>query len=919
MTSFISDVLNHLQQRGVDFSELTIILPSKRAGNFLRNELSKMVSKSLFSPEILSTEDFVEELSQLNPLSGIELLFEFYEIYQTHSSPETKESFDDFLKWASILLQDFNEIDRYLIDPPAIFNYLSAIKDMNHWSLSPEKTPLMKEYLAFWKSLHLYYSELSAGLISKGLGYQGLLFREAVENLENYIQSNPGKQHIFIGFNALNEAESRIIQELLHNEMAEIFWDTDDHFITNKKHEASYFIRHYLKSWRYLKSSKLKWSFNHYTTEKNINIIGTPKSVGQAKYIGEILSELDLKERNQENTALILGDENLLMPVLNSIPKTIDKINVTMGFPLKSIPLASLFERLFLIHKDGKTSFYYKDVVELLSHQYIMPLFYTKEGNSAEKVIKDIQLNNMIFLTEETIANLCQDNQTLVHLLFGAWNKDPMEGLRSCQNIILKIKEQLDLTREANKLGLEYLFKFNEVFNVLVALNKKYSSINSIAVLFSLYKQILSQETLDFQGEPLEGLQIMGMLESRVLDFETVIISSVNEGILPSGKTQNSFIPFDVKLENNLPTYKEKDAIYAYHFYRVLHRAKNIYILYDTETDGLNAGEKSRFITQLEIEDVHKLKSMIVSPRVPKYQLEPKVITKTDSVLNSIRLWAQKGISPSALMTYIRNPIDFYSEKILGIKEFDDVEEVVGARTLGTIIHETLRELYAPFVNQFLKVETIKSLIPKINEVVEKQFKIQYRKGELNKGKNLIIFEIAKRYVNKFLDMEINAILKGDVIKLLAVEQNVETLLEFKELPFPLKLTGEIDRIDECNGVTRIIDYKSGHVFQNQVEIINWEDLTSDYKKYSKSFQILMYAFILNKEKAFQDPVQAGIISFKNLSAGLLKYSQKDKMGPGAKKDPLITKESFQSFETELKKLILEIFDPKIDFIEKEV
>ena len=919
MTSFISDVLNHLQKRTTDFSRLTIILPSKRAGIFLRNELSQIIPKSIFSPHIVSTEEFVEELSQLKPVTNTELLFEFYEVYISHTPNEDIESFDNFLKWAQVVLQDFNEIDRYLIEPTYIFNYLSAIKDLNHWSVSSDQTPLVKQYLAFWTNLHLYYSELSAILINKGLGYQGLIYREAVENLENYIQSNPDKQHVFIGFNALNEAESRIIQELLHSELAEIFWDTDEYFISKQKHEAGYFIRHYLENWKYFKSNPFNWSFNYYKTEKNIQIIGTPKNVGQAKYIGEILEELNLKKRTLERTAVILGNENLLMPVLNSIPKSIEKINVTMGFPLRAIPLASLFERLFLIHKEGDTTYYYKDVIELLSHQYIMPLFDSENGNISEKIIEEIQTNNMIFLTEGNIAKLSSSKEVLIHLLFKSWHDDPNLGLEYCKNIIFQIKQHFDTSKKENALALEYLYKFNEVFNLLADLNSNYSHMNSIKVLFGLYKQILSSETLDFQGEPLQGLQIMGMLESRVLDFDTIIISSVNEGVLPSGKSQNSFIPFDIKLENKLPTYKEKDAVYTYHFYRLLQRPKNIYILYDTETDGLNAGEKSRFITQLEIENIHDLKPVIVSPAVPKLQLELKRLKKSKAVIKNIEALAKKGFSPSALLSYIRNPIDFYSEKILGIKEYDEVEETVGANTLGTIIHETLRELYEPWVNTLLTLDLIESMIPKADSLVEKHFKIQYKKGELNKGKNLIIFEIAKRYVAKFLDQEMCSIDAGEAIKILAVESNVETSIKIDELAFPIKLKGQIDRIDECNGTIRIIDYKSGKVSQNQVEIINWSDLTSDYKKYSKSFQVLMYAFILNNEKAFDNPIEAGIISFKNLSSGLLKYSKKDKIGFGAYKDSKITQESFQLFSVELKKLILEIFNPEIDFLEKEV
>ena len=432
-------------------------------------------------------------------------------------------------------------------------------------------------------------------------------------------------------------------------------------------------------------------------------------------------------------------------------------------------------------------------------------------------------------------------------------------------------------------------------------------------------KKYFSSETLDFQGEPLQGLQIMGMLESRVLDFETVIIASVNEGILPSGKSNNSFIPFDVKLENGLPTYKEKDAVYTYHFYRLLQRAKNIYIIYNTEPDALNAGEKSRFITQLEIEKIHNLNQLIVSPGLPKLNLNLRRMQKNDAIMSRIEEVYKKGVSPSSLLTYIRNPLDYYADKILGIKEYDDVEEVVAANTLGTVIHETLRELYEPSLKLFLTEEMIKSMSLKTNACIEKHFKIFYKEGDMNKGKNYIILEIAKHYVQSFLKAEQQLLHQGNTIKLLQIETDVKTTISIDGIPFPVTLNGQIDRIDEFNGVVRIIDYKTGKVLQNQVEIVDWESLTTDYDKFGKSFQILMYASILNNNNAFQKPIEAGVISFKNLSGGFLKFQKKDKMGAGAHKDSLIVQNTFNDFNKELHKLILEIFNSEIDFIEKEI
>jgi len=919
MISFIHDVLVDLKNKSVDISQLTFILPSKRAGAFLKHELGTLNSQTIFSPSVLSIETFVEELSQLKQLNNTELLFEFYTVYTQLTPKENQDTFDSFTKWAQILLQDFNEIDRYLIPPKHIFDYLSAIQDLNHWSIENNQTPLIKNYLSFWQKLNTYYTALSDSLINKGLGYQGLIYKEAVENLETYIQFNSNKQHVFLGFNALNSAEITIFQELLQNDNAIIYWDTDNAFINNPYHDAGLFIRQHKSSWNYFKQNPFKWLSSHYSEGKNISIIGTPKNVGQAKYIGELLLDLKSKNGHLNNTAIVLGDENLLIPVLNAIPNSIDALNITMGFPLSAIPLASLFEQLFELHKNNTGDFHFKDVIALLSHQFTRPLFNNEGINSTDYIIEKIHLNNLVFLKSSELIELAPKQKHLISLLFGNWNNSPKMALKNVQELIMFIKNYLKDDKNENLLALEYLFRFHEVFNTLDLLNSKHQYINTIKVLHSLYKEILSTETLDFQGEPLQGLQIMGMLESRVLDFETVIISSVNEGILPSGKSNNSFIPFDVKIENRLPTYKEKDAVYTYHFYRLLQRAKNVYIIYNTEPDVLNGGEKSRFITQMEIEDIHNLNQYIVSPKTPQISSSLIVISKTDDILSRIQTIASKGLSPSSLTNYIRNPLDFYYQKILGIKEQDDVEETVAANTLGSVVHNTLEDFYKPLEQKMLTTDLVNAMKLQIEDRVKHHFNSIYKAGDISKGKNLIIFEIAKRYVSNFLNKEIEDLKKGNSIKIVQIEADLRVTIPIEELSFPVTLTGKVDRVDEYNGVLRIIDYKTGKVEQSKVEIVNWEDLTTDYTKYSKSFQILMYAFMMNQNTSFNSPVEAGIISFKNLNAGFLKFAKKDKPGTYAKKDSVITQDTLNSFFIELKSLILEICNSEISFIEKEV
>lgn len=918
MTTFIHDVLKDLQNNNQNLSDLTFVLPSKRAGLFLKHQLSTAINQTIFSPQILSIEEFVEELSQLKSISNTELLFEFYTTYTQLTKKENLDSFESFSKWAQILLQDFNEIDRYLIPQEHVFNYLSAIQDLKHWSLEENKTDFVKNYLSFWNKLYNYYTHFTDSLLNNKVGYQGLIYREAVENLEAYIQTNSEKKHVFVGFNALNTSEETIIQELLQNDLAKIYWDIDDVFMNNKKHDAALFTRQHLTNWKYFKNNSFDWITENYSKNKNISTIGIPKNIGQAKYIGSLLNDLQKENNLLNNTAVVLGDENLLIPVLNSLPPSIKALNVTMGFPLKSIPLASFFNALFQLHKINSKSFYHKDVINIISHQFIRPLFYIEGIDYASKIIETIDHNNLVFLNKERLIKIAEESSIIIDLLFSSWDNSIELALENSSKLILAIKGYLDENKKSNLLSLEYVFRFNELFNELTRLNSKHKHIKDVSALYSIYKELLSSETLDFQGEPLQGLQLMGMLESRVLDFETVIISSVNEGILPAGKSNNSFIPFDVKLENNLPTYKEKDAVYTYHFYRLLQRAKNVYILYNTEADVLTGGEKSRFITQLELEGIHKINHQIIAPQVPTIETKLNVVKKTDTLQKQIIHLAGEGFSPSSLTNYIRNPIDFYYQKILKIKDHIDVEETVAANTLGTVVHNTLEDFYKPFVGEFLTVETIKNLKPKIEQTVTHHFKNEYKEGDITKGKNLIIFEIAKRYVSNFLDLEIKTLKAGDSIKIIAIEADNNISITISELNFPIKIKGKVDRVDECNGTTRIIDYKTGKVESNQVEVANWEDITSDYKKYSKSFQVLTYAYMMQKSNQVNLPIEAGIISFKNLNKGFLKFSKKESTFSRSK-NSLITDAVLVDFEAQLKKLILEICNPKIDFTEKEV
>ena len=918
MASFIAEVLKELKNKKADLSALTFILPNKRAGVFLKQELSRHTTEARFLPEICSIESFVEELSQLKKISAVELLFEFYGVYTSVTPKNKQESFDQFSKWAPMVIQDFNEIDRYLIPPSKIFDYLSAIQHINHWSLEPNPTAMVKGYLYFWQELKHYYTRLANQLLNKGIGYQGLMYRAAVNNIEEYIQNSQRSQHIFLGFNALNSSEAILVQELLQQNKAQIFWDIDQGFLEANFHDAGHFMRHYKKTWPFYKTHNFNWITKHYKEEKNITITGTPKNISQAKYVGELLDNL-YEQNKLENTALVLGDESLLLPVLHSIPKKVQSVNITMGLPLRQIPLASFFEQWFLVQTTSEEFvFYYKDVYEILTHPFISLLF-KNSTDSLKSVFNTMKDQNRTAVSLRDLILLAPDLKHPFELLLAPWNNQPKTALQQIKSLIFELKLAYDAEKSNNVLPLEYLLRFFELFNQIEHLSQSYNYISSIKIIHSLYRELLAKETLDFKGEPLKGLQIMGMLESRVLDFETVIVVSVNEGILPAGKTQNSFIPFDVKLENGLPTYKEKDAVYTYHFYRLMQRAKNIHLVYNTEPDALNGGEPSRFLAQMELEGHHQLQHKIVTPKIEILSPSPLQVTKTEKLLKSLETIAKAGFSPSSLGQYIRNPIEFYNHKILGLKQPNNLEEIIEASTFGSVVHYTLEAFYTPFIGAFLDPNKLEELKPQISKTVEKFFKKLYKRGDITQGKNLISFEIAKRYIRNFLDNEIQFLKAGNEVQLLAVEQPVAYDLTNSLFEFPIRLKGNVDRIDICNGIKRIIDYKTSKVTQTDLNLVDWGDITKDYKKHNKSFQILMYADILNKTHPYDGPTEAGIFSFKNFKSGYIKFTKKDKLGNSALKQQHISETILEAYEKQLVELLAELFNPDIKFIEKEV
>ncbi|SIP99855.1 PD-(D/E)XK nuclease family protein [Maribacter ulvicola] len=913
MQSFIKDIVQEVVKNNPDTGNVVFILPSKRAGVFLKKILSQSLTQTVLAPEIYSIEDFIEKVSNLVTANTTTQLFELYNAYLKVGDYE-KESFDAFLKWGQILLQDFNEVDRYLVDASTLYQNVAAIQEVNHWSLNPDNSEMIENYLHFWRYLEDIYHQFNNRLLEQGLGHQGLIYKTSVSQLPNYL-SNTKKKHIFLGFNALNTAESILIQTILEKTDASIYWDIDPYFLQDNIHDAGFFIRNYKSTWNVLKDKPLTGLTNYYNTKKNIEIIGVPKNISQVNYVGDLLYKIQNKSPEAlRNAAIVLGNEELLNPLLNSIPDNIPATNITMGQKLESTTLASFFTNLIEFHEQKtEKGWFYKHLLNLLTHSYSVLLFDANEV-STERLVSKIKTNNWSYITSTQLHELLPENPA-VHLLFEDVKNNPnglIENFLALINAIRTIE-----TVKENSLLLEQLYKFFTLFNQLKDLCTSFTYINNLKSLKHLFSQLLSSETLHFQGNPIEGIQIMGMLESRLLDFETIIITSVNEGVLPSGKSNNSFIPFDLKIKNGLPTYKEKDAVYTYHFYRLLQRAKNVYILYNTEPDALEGGERSRLITQLLTDDNRTdITSFIATPTIQPTTKPIEQVEKTKSLMDLIREKARKGFSPSSLSNYIRNPIDFYKQNLLNINEVMQVEETLAPNTFGTIVHDSLEELYTPLIGKTLTEESLNGIRKDISSSVARNFEKTYKEGNISSGKNYISFHVILKYIQTFIDAEITAI-KDHSIKIIALEQALSVPITVPGLDFPIILKGKLDRVDEYDGITRIIDYKTGKVERRNVELMDWEILTDEYQ-FSKAFQLLCYGLMFFKTHPAENlTIQAGIISLKNFAAGTLLFAQKES-ARGAK-NHIINNEVISDFEQILGQLITEICNADIPFTEKEI
>lgn len=914
MLHFLETVAAHIKQNhAAQLSSLCVVLPNKRGGLYLKKHLSHLLEKPSWIPDIISTEELITRLSGLSTASDLTLTFYLYDAYVSVTADKAA-GFEQFLRWAPQVLQDFNEIDRYLVNHETVFTNLREIKEIESWSLSQEKLSRAQEnYLAFMQRLGQVYALLKEKCLAENTGWQGLAYRRAYENVLKG-KTLPYKKILLCGFNALNLAEEKIIKQLLENRQAEILWDADSYYLDDDAQEAGTFLRRYIP---YFKSeSYISHSLSG--DEKKITVTGVAGRMAQVAAATQSLNGLLKNNADLQRTAIVLSDESLLIPLLSVLPEEVQSVNITLEYPTHITPLFALYEQLLNMRINKKENkedaFYFKDVLGVLYNPVIASLF-SKELHA---VTRRINKGNIIYLRSGFLQSLFADEFSLLNELFSP-QATALEFIASLCSFNRQIIETLRAKRQKS-LESETAILFQKSLNVLRQSLEAYPE-TTFRALRSLLNQTLAQSGIPFYGEPLSGLQVMGVLETRTLDFDNVIMLSVNEGVLPSGRSDASFIPDDLKRFLQMPLHGEKDAIYAYHFYRLLQRSKNISLIYNTETDTFGKGEKSRFITQLLSEIRQKNRHISITADVVSIPVSPAaggfkpLVTKTDAVLAGLleKASSQKGLSPTALNTYKECALKFYYRFIANIREPEEVDEGMEAAAVGDIIHKALEKLYKPFTGKPLVQADIEVMKNTYASVAEEVFAAEYAEAINDNGKRAIALHVIKKYIHNLLLAE------KQFIEELAARRETVTIKKLEETLFatltihangmdtPVTLSGTIDRVDETPSAFRIIDYKSSvKKGYDKFDLAHIEDTFTDVA-YNKVLQLLTYAWLAWKN---------GLAPAEKIKPFILPFRAEEKLyGITFNKQPLALSDEFMmEFEKRLARFIASMFDASADF-----
>lgn len=942
MKRFLENICDEIIKENKNIiSDICVVFPSKRAGIFFRSILGKKLNQPTWAPTICSIENFIEELSGCVFTEKLELLFELYSVYlrvmqeeKTILEEETgyinlseEENFESFYPWGEMLLNDFDTIDKYLVNTSFLFKRIIDLKEIDElfpielqeefrkfWGTLFDKKPTnaKNNFLNIWQILGRLYDEYKESLIGKDMCYEGMAYKKINDSLDDVLKNLKWKKIIFAGFNSLNPVEKNMFKFFIDKGIGKIYWDGDDYYVLDKNQEAGYFIRNNLK---HFETENLKFNSELLAGAKNINIIGTPSREGMAKVLGSELKERVINgDVIKENTVVVLPDDNLLLPVLHSIPDEIKDINVTMGFQFKDTSLYDLINLLIDLQNDtifenGQNKFHHSIVRKILLHPYIkfqnLPVMY--------EIVNIIRDNNIIYFG---LDDYDKSKPEILEFIFRkVENAD--NAVRYIENILNLISNRIEKDESKNsdykKFQLEYLFTFYSNFNKLNETLKEPSANIKLETYWRLIRNVLGKICIPFTGETLKGLQIMGMLETRALDFENVFILSVNEGVLPAGRLQKSFIPYALRKVMRMPTYEDDDSIAAYYFYRLLQKAKNIYLIYNTDV-GDDSKEKSRYILQVENELVTSNKKIncsgkIVIPDVYNIETGDIQIIKNELVIEKLK--KMERYSPTMLVEYISCPLLFYFDKIAGLKQEKDVEETFTPAVIGSVLHKILENIYKPFEGTEVTEKNLEDIIENaeknFDETLEKAVKeckmefILYNYG----GKNNLFKNIMRSLVNRVIENDKNEL----PFRIVKVEEALkdEFKINVKGKELTLNIFGRLDRIDEKNGITRIIDYKtSGFEFKpyNQNNPFDYFENLITKPDFKENFQAFFYGYLYSKLNP-ERKINVGLYPVKKLQGGIKKL-----------KEDFIYPDEFKLFEEKLKSLLTEIHNPDIPFIQ---
>lgn len=892
MIAFLKSIAEQLHENyGQNISEIAIVTPTKRAGLFLRKYLAQTYATAFIAPKIFTLPEFIGTLASKNKSSKLDLLLLLYRVYKKRMEAKA-ETFEVFSKWASTALSDFSDIEQSLVNGKSLFRDLRDIKEIENWSFNQNPlSEVQNEYLEFWNQLALIYSDFRSAQLNEEKYSYALLCNLLATNTPSETLDPSISKIWFVGLSNLSKAENKILEKLVEAGKAKIIWDADEYYYNNSIHEAGAALR------TTAKKNDILFSNNLLKSSKAINTCETTTPYSQTLYTRDLIAKLNPEDIDE--TAIVLADQSLLLPLLKNLPPIENKINIALGYPLKQTAAFKLIKSLLQLHipiqGKEKRGTYFKHFFKVIEQQSLADFIHT----DLIEIRKAIANEKRIYFRGNQLLEFVEQYSSLQEIKF-IFNEENRTSARWIKNTI----QLLDvlIVKSKDEFETEALLRTQDILAEILNIVNENPDFEELKSLQVFLQHFLAQEAITFTGEPLEGLQILNMVETRALDFKHVIIIGANEDLFPGNLQEQSLIPFDLRKIFELPTIIDKEATYGYTLYRLLQRAEHVTFLYSSITSDFKGTERSRYITQLELELCAANKNIQFS-KISVALLTDANALKEVEILNDNfarervqKLW-ENGISPSALNKYLQCPLDFYYRYILGLGEEETVEENISAATFGSAVHEVLEKFFEKYIQSFPSKEDLIQFKSELSPRLREAFKNNYGSNDLDYGENYLQFSLALTMLETIVDFELKELeyrLKNNISsKIIGIESKFEATIQNQSLqiPFTLKIKGKADRVDEENGIVRIIDYKTGKVESKDVNI------TKPIAEYfegtnSKMIQLLFYTLMLSANGYTTENIRAALFSLKNFSSGWQYLGIKEQDG--------VTEEIMNEFKEQL-------------------